>query len=131
MALISSRAWPASAPASRAATVLPARVRPLSHSKIAQESRTGVFTLALLLPVGGEESHQIVAARRTLELLPGGLLRKHDPLPLHFQGKFGAFGEIQGLANILGDGDLAFGGNSDFLHAHILPHVRWATSPPS
>src|ERR1700680_518150 len=124
MALISSRASPASAPASRAATVLPARVRPLSHSKTAHESRTRVFTLALLFPVGGEEFHQIVAAGRALELFPGGHLRQHDPLPLHLQSKSGAFGEIQSLANILGDGDLAFRRNSDFLHARILPHVR-------
>src|ERR1051326_4098473 len=112
MALISSRILPVSACASNSATSLPAGCRALIHSRIAQVSRTRVFTLALPLFVGGERFDQIGSGRGAFQFLPAGFFREDDLLPAQFDGQLGALRQIERVADRLRDGDLTLGGDS-------------------
>src|SRR5208337_329281 len=128
MALMNSRPAPASDSARRVATTSVAGCRPLIHSTIGHESRTRVFKFALLFSEVGEIF--LYVAPGTLKLLPGGSLGKDNLLPADFQGQLGALSEVEGIPNLLRDGDLALGRDGNFIHRCILPQVRriWGNS---
>ena len=94
MALIYKRAAPALDSASRPAIASVAGCLPLIHSRMAQESRTRVFTLALLPFEGCERLHQL--ARGSLQFLPGRFPGEDDFLSPDFQSQTRALSEIQG-----------------------------------
>src|SRR5271169_3762433 len=116
---MNSRAVAASDPARIRATASLAGCLPLIHSRMAQESRTRVFTLALLFLKGGKLLHQ-VGATGTLKLLPGSSLGKDNLLPAHFEGQLGALRKVQSIANLLWDSDLALRRDGNFIHRCIL-----------
>src|SRR3974390_1116964 len=119
MALIRGRMVPVGASASRFSTRSATLCFSLIHSTIGQESRTRVFKFALLF----SELQEVLlhAASSAPETPPGIAFRQHDFLPSHFERELGARGEVEGLPNLLGDGDLAFGGDGYLFHESILP----------
>src|ERR1035438_6589028 len=104
MALMKSRVVPASDSASSFATASVAGCLPPIHSRTAQESRTRVFTLALLRLEGCERPHQVAAG--ALEPSPGGAFRKDNFPPTDLQGQPGAFRQVESFPNLFGDGYL-------------------------
>src|ERR1017187_4254411 len=119
MALMNRRAEPASDSARRVATTSVAGWRPLIHSTMGHESRTRVFKFALLFSEVCEVLRHV--ATGALKLLPARALGDDDFLPADFEGQLRAFGKVQSIANLLGDGDLAFGGDGNLFHKCILP----------
>src|SRR5271157_3575543 len=106
MALIRSLVRPSSASESSLPTRSQAGWRPLIHSRIAHESRTRVFTFALLLLEGGECVHQAAAGGGAFQFLPGGLFRQHNILAPHFESQSGPRRQVQGIPNGPGNRDL-------------------------
>src|SRR5580658_3093718 len=109
MALMNNRAEPAADSARSLATASVAGWLPPIHSRIAQESRTRVFTLALLASERRECAHQIAAAS-ALEFFPRSVLRENDFLAANLQREPRALGEVERFTNFFGYGDLPLGG---------------------
>src|SRR5277367_6120367 len=105
MVLMSSRVAPASDSARSFATASVAGCLPLIHSRMAQESRTRVFTPALLVLEACELFHQV--ATGCLQASPSRALREDDFLPADLQCQPGALPEVQGLPDLLRDCDLS------------------------
>src|SRR5579875_256424 len=110
MALISSRALPASASARSPSRRSQAGWRAFIHSRIAHESSARVFKLPFPLAESRKLFHHIFASRGAPQFFPCRLFRKHDFLAPYFERELSAFRKIKLVANCFGDGDLPLGG---------------------
>src|SRR5580704_18638429 len=121
MALIKSRVRPSSASESNLRTKWHAGCLPPIHSRMAHESRTRVFTLALPFLEGGECADQIATCPGSLQFFPGSLWGKHDLPATDFKREFGTFREIQLVTDGFWNCDLALRGHRNLFHMLILP----------